>query len=103
MMAGEMFGRVKFGDGATWNPFAKESDEPHLRVAHSVLDVMVCLRGASPNMNLGNADSFFWAGEWGLALDEIQGSIEAQPNQSNELAETMLARARAIMADGEQQ
>ena len=100
-MAAELFGPVKFASGAIWNPFAKQEDELHLRIAHSVLDVMVCLRGATPNMDLGNADCFVWAGEWELALDEIQGSIEALPNQSNELAETMLARARAIIADGE--
>jgi len=100
-MPSKLFGPVEFGGGATWNPFAKESDEPRLRIAHSVLDVVVCLRGAEPNMDLGNTDRFIWTGEWELALDEMQGSMDTQTNQSNRLAETMLARARAILADGE--
>jgi hypothetical protein len=96
--ASKLFGPVAFGGGSTWNPLTRESDEPHLRVIHSVLDVVSCLRGAHPNMNLGLADEFIWAGEWTLAMDEIQRAINARPEQSNELAETMLVRARAIMA-----
>lgn len=95
-MNDQLFGPVEFGGGARWIPLASPADPAHLQVAHAVLDVAIVLRGTTPNLNLGDADDFIWAGEWELALDELAAVIESEPR--NGPAGTMLSRARAIMA-----
>jgi hypothetical protein len=93
------FGPVVFTNGVRWNPSAQPSDEPWMQVRNAVLDVMIAVRGAIPNMNLGLADEFFWAGEWGLALGELDAVLKQESGQlPNGLADLMLERAHQIIA-----
>jgi hypothetical protein len=92
-----LFGPVTFGGGARWTPFASPDEPAYLQMAHAVLDVAIVLRGAVPNFDLGEADSYIWAGEWELALYQLADAISRNPGKSSDLAETMLKRAQAIM------
>jgi hypothetical protein len=70
-----------------------------MQVSNAVKDIVSAVRGAVPNMNLGMTDRFIWAGEWGLALEELNAVFEEESNQlPSGLAELMLERAHQIFA-----
>ena len=98
-MNADPFGPVVFTNGVRWNPMAGPTDEPWLQVRNAVLDIMMSVRGAVPNMNLGMAEEYLWAGEWGLALGELDAVLKEDSGQlPSGLSEMMLGRAHQIFA-----
>ncbi|ODN72038.1 hypothetical protein [Methylobrevis pamukkalensis] len=99
-MSDDLFGPISFGHGARWNPLTRATDDPDILPIHAVLDVMLVIRGTRPNVALGLADEFVWAGEWGLAIESIEGELAGLGLPLTELEREVLRRARALIFGG---
>lgn len=93
-MSDDLFGPITFGNGARWVPLASKSDDPNVLTLHMILDLVMVLRGTRPNQNLGMADEYIWAGEWELAVGEIDAVIGQEAGELTELEAEVLRRAK---------
>ncbi|WP_346908389.1 hypothetical protein [uncultured Roseibium sp.] len=99
-MKDDLFGPISFGNDARWVPLARKDDDPDILTLHMILDLVMVLRGTRPNRNLGMADEYIWAGEWDLAVGEIDAVIAQEAGALTELEAEVLRRAKIwVMSD----
>lgn len=73
-----------------------ESDDLEEAFFTAVVDLVICLRGKTPNADLGMTDEFLYVGEWGLARDELMALIDEGNVRLDDRAKESLARLRAV-------
>lgn len=100
-MRDDLFGPISFGNGARWVPLASNDDDPNILTLHMILDLVMVLRGTRPNRNLGMTDEYIWAGEWELAVGEIDAVLAKEGVELTELEAEVLRRANAWMMSDE--
>ncbi|WP_417674697.1 hypothetical protein [Roseibium sp.] len=99
-MRDDLFGPISFANGGRWVPLASKEDDPDILTLHMVMDLVMCLRGTRPNRNLGMADEYIWAGEWELAVGEIDAVIGQEAGELTELEAEALRRVKVwVMND----
>jgi hypothetical protein len=68
-----------------------------LEIPHAVLDLSTCIRAETPNRDLGHADIYLGAGEWLLALEEIEAVLAGDMRPRSAFVDAALKHARALM------
>lgn len=98
-MKDDLFGPIAFNNGCHWNPTASKDDDPDMLSVHLIKDLVTVIRGVRPNRPLGNADEYIWAGEWDLAVGEIEAVLKKDGLELTELEAEVLRRAKAWIWD----
>lgn len=89
-------------NGVARNPLGKKNDDPHQEQCNAILDLVACIRGATPNRRLGEADHFIGVGEWGLALDQIEYALTDDFPLQNTWIKAAFERANAAIPKNEE-
>jgi len=97
----DLFGPITLTNGVRWNPSASADGDADLQAHEAVIDLLICLRGGTPNLRLGDVDKFVFSGEYELALREIETAIAAKKTVMTELNKIALARASSLVKRSE--
>ncbi|CTQ48774.1 hypothetical protein [Jannaschia donghaensis] len=91
--------KVLLPNGVGRTPGGSADDPIDRQVADAMTDLVICVRGQTPNRALGYADRFMFVGEWGLALEEIVATLEGEPEiEIGDWSAAALLRARTLMS-----
>lgn len=93
----DLFGPITLANGVRWNSSVSADGDADLQAYAAVIDVLICLRGGTPNLHLGDVDKFVFSGEYELALREIENAIAAKTTIMTELNKIALARASSLV------
>ena len=91
---------IELGGGARFNLWEPDPDDPRLW-EDTAKDFAVAIRGEVMNRDLGVADAFLSAGEWGLALEELLAVISDDPDPTNSVVNALAHRAKELLAKAE--
>ena len=92
-MSGKALDSVLLPNGVERIPGGSRDADPETEAADAVIDLVICIRGAEPNVHLGMTDRFIVAGEWGLALEEIEAVIAPETGKTDEWVKAAFERA----------